>query len=1288
MFNKKSKKLQKTIEKSGLFDKVFYLKTYRDVRLADMTPIEHYVNIGIKEDRKPNATFEPTWYREYYTDVKEDGTYPLVHYILFGRKENRFQNEAEKNEYEKLQNDGFDVEFYKKSYEDLAKITDETFDFILHYIRYGKFENRKIKNTEKTKKIYTEQEIAKEGNKIRETLFDTEYYLNTYIDVKNSGIDPETHYYEFGEKEGRRPNQFFEPIFYYNLNADVRVANISAFWHFQQNGYQEGRLGKLRHTQNRNISKTSKPLLFVGHDGIIAGAQTVLLEVVRWFATHTTRRVKTLLLDSGPMANDYVKYGEVYVLFNKQVDDVDKFKSFLNEDFEFVYLSTVVSGIFLKLLRESEIKINADIFANIHEMEKVLDIFPEEMHELQRQTKHWISGSPESTKVLIDKYKISKEQLTTVPAFIKPITKQEDSKNLFKDEVRNLLKLNDDDFVVMGCGTVYWRKGPDIFVETAKKLKRIVSKNIQFVWIGDGEDRQKIESSLTAQEKKYIHFIGHQENAALLLAAADVFFLSSREDPFPLVVLLAAQHHVPTVCFKEATGITEFVQEDAGCCLSKIDSDSAAQTLKTLMDDNTRLLDFGIKAHERVFSLYTSDKKMVQIFDVIKNNTNYKPSVSVIVPIYNHEAYIEERLDSILAQEIKDIEIIALDDCSTDGSVEKVKGYLTDPRIKLFLNKTNSGSPFKQWKKGIELAKSDIVWIAEGDDSCSENFLSQLLPYFDDKLINIAYAKTEMTNENGELQKDAFKPYFEKAYPEKFDSSYVKTGIEEVNEQLGAMCTLVNASGLLIRKSSFGETLNDAQTFKMCGDWLIYLECLKNGKIAYDINAINYFRRHSASQVKKVEGTDIYFNERKLITEYVFSNFTTTKQLRIKAFEEVDFEWERFKYKNPDTELSAYYNKKQLWQRGQEIQKNRLLSVAIVASDFSPGGGQLFSIRLANALKKIGVNVIILNVEHFPDHPEVMKKIDEHVPVYKTNDIEITDVLRTYDIDIIHSSIWWADKYVHEVFQKMPSKVKWVVSMHGCYETLLEHMDAEPDFKHYFENMLLEVDGWVYTAEKNKNVFEAFYRPNKLVKIVNGYEPEIPKKLERDSIGIREGSFVFCLASRAIETKGWYLAVEAVDKLNEMGHKVDLLLIGEGEAKAELEKIANCEYIHFIGQVSNLQDYIAISDVGLLPTFFLGESMPLVLIEFMARGKPMISTNVGEIKDMTSDEEGSAAVILDLHQNTIDSEELVNAMQKICTDEKQYKKLEVHSKRLFQRFEMSKMIDEYTKIYIEVINKK
>lgn len=1290
--------IKKIIINSNLFDKNFYLKEYRDARLADQMPIDHYCEVGIKEDRKPNASYDPIWYRKYYADVKADGIYPLVHYILHGIKEHRLINEKEKNEYEALKIKNFDVDFYKNNYEDLKK-TEENFDFLLHYIRYGRSEGRVIENKVIEQKILVEKVCCSEDSQIELVLledsklksldFDINYYLENNKDVANTEMDPELHYYEFGEREGRKPNEFFNPDFYSQLNADVRTAGISPFTHYCDDGFREGRLGAFPcDKKQRKISTSVKPLLFVGHDAILAGAQVVLLEVVRWFYLHTNREIKILLLGTGAMLNSYLEFGEVYVLHDRQVDDVEKFKFFLNEEFEFVYLNTVVSGCFLKIIRENSIELYTDFIANIHEMEKVLDIYRDELSELLPEVKHWISGSPESTEVLIEKYKVDSEKLTTVPAFINPIANKEARFNELKVEARNTLNLDQEAFIVTGCGTAYWRKGPDIFVETAKKLKKITNKKIQFVWIGDGEDKDKIESSLTQEEQAFIKFVGHQTNANLLLATGDIFFLSSREDPFPLVVLLSAQHHIPTVCFEEATGITQFVKDDAGICLPSIDPELAANAIYKLIENSELLNKFGITAHERVFSSYTAEQKMIEIFNVIKENTSYKPSVSVVVPFYNHEEFIDERLNSILNQNIKDIEIIALDDCSTDNSVLTVEKYLTDPRVKVYTNATNSGSPFKQWKKGIELAKSDVIWIAEGDDSCSTNFISQLLPYFDDSLINIAYARTEMINENGDIQAEVFKPYFDKAYAGKFDSSYVRTGIEEVNEQLGAMCTLVNASGLMIRKSSLGETLNEAENFKMCGDWLIYLECLKNGKIAYDINAINYFRRHSASQVKKVEGTSIYFNERSLITGYVFSNFTTTKQLRIKAFDEVDSEWERFKYKNSDSTLHDYYDKKKLLNIAKETLKNRLPSIIVVTSDLAPGGGQVFSIRLANAWKRIGGEVILLNVNIYPSHPEVLKKIDKNIKVFNSSEIDLKEICNVYGTDIIHSSIWWADKYVHENITKLPEKVKWVLTMHGCYETLVENLEIDKSFLSFFQKMQYEVNHWVYIAEKNKLAFQLTSEPENLSKVFNGYEYEAPKELSEKSIGIRKNSFVFCLVSRAMESKGWIVACEAIKELNIMGYTFDLVLIGDGEAVDIVKENYDSDYIHLTGQISNVEDYVAIADVGILPSSFIGESMPLVLIEYMAQGKPMISTNVGEIVNMTTDEEGDGALILKLIEGKVQVDDLSEAMVRIYENKELYKSLSYNSKRRFKTFDMKDMIENYKNIYLGLIHEK
>lgn len=93
------------------------------------------------------------------------------------------------------------------------------------------------------------------------------------------------------------------------------------------------------------------------------------------------------------------------------------------------------------------------------------------------------------------------------------------------------------------------------------------------------------------------------------------------------------------------------------------------------------------------------------------------PKISVIVPNYNHAKFLPRRIKSILGQSFNDMEIIILDDCSTDSSREIISQFAQqDTRITTYYNKSNSGSPFKQWQKGIKLARGEYIWIAESDD--------------------------------------------------------------------------------------------------------------------------------------------------------------------------------------------------------------------------------------------------------------------------------------------------------------------------------------------------------------------------------------------------------------------------------------------------------------------------------------------------------------------------------------------------------------------------------------------
>ena len=128
---------------------------------------------------------------------------------------------------------------------------------------------------------------------------------------------------------------------------------------------------------------------------------------------------------------------------------------------------------------------------------------------------------------------------------------------------------------------------------------------------------------------------------------------------------------------------------------------------------------------------------------------NYRPLVSVIVPNYNHERFLQERIDSILNQSYTHFELIILDDCSTDNSMEVINQYKDEPRLKMVVkNEKNSGSPFNQWNKGIRLAQGDLIWIAESDDACSPDFLATMVKkHLEHPDAVIAFCRSQIIND-------------------------------------------------------------------------------------------------------------------------------------------------------------------------------------------------------------------------------------------------------------------------------------------------------------------------------------------------------------------------------------------------------------------------------------------------------------------------------------------------------------------------------------------------------------
>jgi GT2 family glycosyltransferase len=223
--------------------------------------------------------------------------------------------------------------------------------------------------------------------------------------------------------------------------------------------------------------------------------------------------------------------------------------------------------------------------------------------------------------------------------------------------------------------------------------------------------------------------------------------------------------------------------------------------------------------------------------------------VSAIVPCYNHARYLDERIGSILRQRIPPSEIIALDDGSTDDSLAVLERWqrISPIPFKLVRSERNSGSPFGQWVKGVTLARSELVWIAESDDTSSPHFLERLLPYFADDRLALAYAESRVIGAHGQWLAESNRFYTDSISSRKWLSAYVEEGDAEIDVALAIKNTIPNASAVVFRRAVLIRHVQSIESFGYCGDWWAYLRCLQDGRIAYHPEALNSHRQGPGS---------------------------------------------------------------------------------------------------------------------------------------------------------------------------------------------------------------------------------------------------------------------------------------------------------------------------------------------------------------------------------------------------------------------------------------------------------
>ncbi len=217
--------------------------------------------------------------------------------------------------------------------------------------------------------------------------------------------------------------------------------------------------------------------------------------------------------------------------------------------------------------------------------------------------------------------------------------------------------------------------------------------------------------------------------------------------------------------------------------------------------------------------------------------------VSVIIPNFNHSKYLVERIDSVLNQTYQDFELIILDDCSTDDSREIIERYRGHDRVShIIYNEKNSGSTFRQWSRGLGLAKGEYVWIAESDDTAEPTLLEECVAQLEmDSRRVLCYCDSNFIDADSEL----IVGFDLESLIDKPCAGVVNMkGLEFVRRRLLRHNYIYNASMALFRKDAVKYIDSTYKSFRGCGDWLFWGEVAVQGDVVRVSKRLNNFRQH------------------------------------------------------------------------------------------------------------------------------------------------------------------------------------------------------------------------------------------------------------------------------------------------------------------------------------------------------------------------------------------------------------------------------------------------------------
>lgn len=662
-----------------------------------------------------------------------------------------------------------------------------------------------------------------------------------------------------------------------------------------------------------------------------------------------------------------------------------------------------------------------------------------------------------------------------------------------------------------------------------------------------------------------------------------------------------------------------------------------------------------------------------------------EPLVSVIVPNFNHAPYLTQRFESIYNQTYQNFEVILLDDCSTDNSREILDRYaLKYPeKTRTLFNDTNSGQVFKQWNKGLAAARGELIWIAEGDGYCELDFLETMVRLFEYRSVMIAFARSVFMQDGEKI--GSTEEYLHDLPNLRWDTPFFMSAHNLVQNGMAIHNVIPNVSSAMFRNiGRIPEEVEEiCEHMHFCSAWIFYLSIMKGSVVGYTNQTISYYRVHAQSTSFKVQKAADYYFEFEQVSCFIAQNYRVKQDIFETVLKNLKEHCHIQNHDMGEFTVEDCYSLKRINKALQSRKPNIIMACYALKS----GGGETYPIYLANELARQNMAVTLINFDLEPSEKRIIDLIHPNVPVVNICSADdIGNIFYHLGADIVHSHHATVDYAVALWINSNPHLGKHIITLHGMYEAI-----DKADSTRVINEILRSCYKYVYTADKNLSCFKSLQEssPEKFVKYPNGLPYMSVTPVRRDSIGIKEDDFVAVLASRGIPEKGWAEAIQALSMAQEQcTKKLHLVILGDGECRPLLEPNAPSN-VHFLGTVSNLRDYFSMGDVGILPSRFKGESYPLVLIDCLMTGRPVIATDIAEVSNIIQDEHGlNAGILIPLNDWHFETQDLCEAIVSLAQNPSLYQSYKARALGAGKKCDITTVAANYVSLYKEAVSGK